>query len=240
MFIMLKTKPMFGNVFRRYDDLDSPVHENVTAIRVVKAFVREVHESGKFEKAANELHDLFVAAESLLAWNNPVMMCAIYGCIISLSWFGTHSILAGQITTGQLTSLLGYVFNVLISLMMLTMIFVMVSMSAASGKRIVEVLEEVKKPISIASFGYIELESEDFVEFGCRVCLFVLLEHYDISPELKYCLNEDGKYAILNLEYSNAIRSLLRGLPIPYEEGDIFYSFNVLKKEVRSEIGTII
>lgn len=105
---------------------------------------------------------------------------------------------------------------------------------------IVEVLEEVKKPISIASFGYIELGSEDFVEFGCRVSLFVLLEHYDISPELKYCLNEDGKYAILNLEYSNGIRSLLRGLPIPYEEGDIFYSFNVLKKEVRSEIGTII
>lgn len=148
IFIMLKTMPMFGNVFRRYDDLNSSVQENVTAIRVVKAFVREDHESGKFEKAANELHDLFVAAESLLAWNNPVMMCAIYGCIISLSWFGTHSILAGQITTGELTSLLGYVMNNLMSLMMLTMIFVMVSMSAASGQRIVEVLDEQPEIVS--------------------------------------------------------------------------------------------
>ena len=105
---------------------------------------------------------------------------------------------------------------------------------------IVEVLEEVKKPFSIANFGYTELGSQDFVEFGCRVSLFVLLEHYDISPELKYCFNEDGKYAILKLEYSNGIRSLLKGLPIPYEEGDIFYSLSVLKKEVRAEIGTFI
>ncbi len=140
--IMLKTMPMFGNVFRRYDDLNSSVQENVTAIRVVKAFVREDFESSKFERAANELHDLFVSAESLLAWNNPVMMCSMYGCIISLSWLGTHSILAGEITTGELTSLLGYVMNILMSLMMLTMIFVMVTMSAASGQRIVEVLDE--------------------------------------------------------------------------------------------------
>ena len=140
--IMFKTMPMFGQVFQRYDALNSSVQENVTAIRVVKAFVREDHESQKFEHAADEVHDLFVAAESLLAWNNPVMMCATYGCIIALSWFGTHSILAGQITTGELTSLLGYVMGILMSLMMLTMIFVMLSMSAASGQRIVEVLEE--------------------------------------------------------------------------------------------------
>lgn len=142
IYIMLKTMPLFGRVFKRYDNLNASVQENVTAIRVVKAFVREDHESEKFTKAANDLHDLFVKAESMLAFNNPIMGVAIYGCIIALSWFGTHSILAGQITTGQLTSLLGYVFNVLISLMMLTMIFVMVSMSAASGQRIVEVLEE--------------------------------------------------------------------------------------------------
>ncbi|MDO4797087.1 MAG: ABC transporter ATP-binding protein [Coriobacteriales bacterium] len=140
--IMLKAMPLFGRVFERYDNLNASVQENVTAIRVVKAFVREEHEDQKFTHAANEVHDLFVRAEGLIAFNNPVMGVAIYGCIIALSWFGTHFILAGQISTGQLTSLLGYVFNVLISLMMLTMIFVMVSMSAASGKRIVEVLEE--------------------------------------------------------------------------------------------------
>ena len=140
--IVVKAMPLFGSVFERYDKLNASVQENVTAIRVVKAFVREDHENEKFDNAATELKDLFVKAEGLIAFNNPVMGVAIYGCIIALSWFGTHSILAGQITTGQLTSLLGYVFNVLISLMMLTMIFVMVSMSAASGKRIVEVLEE--------------------------------------------------------------------------------------------------
>jgi ABC-type multidrug transport system fused ATPase/permease subunit len=134
--------PLFGQVFQRYDALNASVQENVTAIRVVKAFVREDHEDKKFAHAANEVHDLFVKAESLLAFNNPIMGVAIYGCIIALSWFGTHSILAGEISTGQLTSLLGYVFNVLISLMMLTMIFVMVSMSAASGQRIAEVLDE--------------------------------------------------------------------------------------------------
>ena len=140
--IMLKAMPLFGQVFQRYDALNASIQENVTAIRVVKAFVREKHEKEKFSHAANNLHDLFVKAESLIAFNNPMMGVAIYGCIIALSWFGTHSILAGEISTGQLTSLLGYVFNVLISLMMLTMIFVMVSMSAASGQRIVEVLEE--------------------------------------------------------------------------------------------------
>ena len=148
--IMFKTMPLFGHVFERYDDLNSSVQENVTAIRVVKAFVREDHEDKKFSKAAGELYDLFVKAESLLAWNNPIMMCATYGCIIALSWFGTHSILAGQITTGELTSLLGYVMNILVSLMMLTMIFVMVTMSAASGQRIVEVLDEQPDIVSPA------------------------------------------------------------------------------------------
>ncbi len=142
VFIMINAMPLFGQVFERYDDLNSSVQENVTAIRVVKAFVREDYEDKKFADAANVLHDLFVKAEGLVALNNPVMGVAIYGCIIAISWFGTHSILAGEITTGQLTSLLGYVFNVLMSLMMLTMIFVMISMSAASGKRIIEVLEE--------------------------------------------------------------------------------------------------
>lgn len=140
--IMVKTLPMFGKVFERYDDLNASVQENVSAIRVVKAFVRERHEDEKFTAAADELHDLFVAAESLLAWNNPVMVCAIYGCIIALAWFGTHSIMAGNLTTGELTSLLGYIMNILMSLMMLTMVFVMLTMSAASANRIIAVLEE--------------------------------------------------------------------------------------------------
>lgn len=166
--IMLKAMPLFGQVFQRYDALNSSVQENVTAIRVVKAFVREDHEQQKFTNAANEVHDLFVKAEGLIAWNNPVMGIAIYGCIIALSWFGTHSILAGDITTGQLTSLLGYVFNVLISLMMLTMIFVMVSMSAASGKRIVEVLDEEPDIVSPENAlmevpdGSIDFDAVDF------------------------------------------------------------------------------
>lgn len=168
IFIMLRAMPLFGEVFARYDNLNASVQENVTAIRVVKAFVREKHENQKFTNAANDLHDLFVRAESLLAFNNPVMGVAIYGCIIAISWFGTHFILDGQITTGQLTSLLGYVFNVLISLMMLTMIFVMVSMSAASGKRIVEVLEEEPEIVSPrdalmeVADGSIEFEGVNF------------------------------------------------------------------------------
>ena len=148
--IMLRAMPLFGKVFERYDALNASVQENVTAIRVVKAFVREDFEDEKFAKAANEVHDLYVKAEGLLAWNNPVMMFTMYGCIIALSWLGARSILAGQITTGQLTSLLGYVMNILMSLMMLTMVFVMVSMSAASGQRIVEVLDEEPDIVSPA------------------------------------------------------------------------------------------
>lgn len=140
--IMIKVMPKFRKVFERYDDLNASVQENVSAIRVVKAFVREDFEDQKFTHAAGELHDLFVAAESMLAWNNPIMMCAIYGCVIALSWFGTHAIMNGNLTTGELTSLLGYIMNILMSLMMLTMIFVMLTMSAASANRIIEVLEE--------------------------------------------------------------------------------------------------
>ncbi len=166
--IMFKAMPLFGQVFQRYDGLNSSVQENVTAIRVVKAFVREEHEDKKFAKAANEVHDLFVKAESLVALNNPIMGVAIYGCIIAVSWFGTHHILEGQITTGQLTSLLGYIFNVLMSLMMLTMIFVMLSMSAASGQRIVEVLEEEPdivspaNPLTVVTDGDIDFDHVGF------------------------------------------------------------------------------
>ena len=141
-FIMSRTLPVFQEVFSRYDDLNASVQENVSAIRVVKAFVREDYENRKFTKAAEKLCSLFVRAESLLALNNPVMMLVIYGCIIGLSWFGAHYIVAGTLTTGNLTSLFSYVMSMMMSLMMLSMVFVMISMSTASAKRIAEVLEE--------------------------------------------------------------------------------------------------
>lgn len=142
IFIMLRTTPIFNEVFRKYDDLNASVQENVSAIRVVKAFVREAHENEKFKKAAEKLYSLFVKAESNLALNNPVMMLVVYGCILSISWFGAHFIVGGNLSTGNLTSLFSYVMSVLMSLMMLSMIFVMLSMSAASGERIAQVLDE--------------------------------------------------------------------------------------------------
>lgn len=140
--IITRTTKIFDEVFRKYDDLNASVQENVSAIRVVKAFVREEHENNKFTRAAENLYRLFVKAEGLLALNNPVMMLVVYGCIISLSWFGAKFIVVGGLTTGELTSMFSYVMSVLMSLMMLSMIFVMVTMSAASGRRIAQVLDE--------------------------------------------------------------------------------------------------
>lgn len=140
--IMTRTTKIFDEVFRKYDDLNASVQENVSAIRVVKAFVREEYENNKFTRAAENLYRLFVKAEGLLALNNPVMMLVVYGCIISLSWFGAKFIVVGGLTTGELTSMFSYVMSVLMSLMMLSMIFVMVTMSAASGRRIAQVLDE--------------------------------------------------------------------------------------------------
>ncbi|MGN1317801.1 MAG: ABC transporter ATP-binding protein, partial [Lachnospirales bacterium] len=136
------TMPIFDEVFNRYDSLNASVQENVSAIRVVKAFVREDYENSKFSKAAENLYNMFVKAESILAFNAPVMMFAIYGCIVALSWFGAKFIVAGNLTTGNLTSLLSYVMSMMMSLMMLSMIFVMITLSVASGKRISEVLRE--------------------------------------------------------------------------------------------------
>lgn len=140
--IIKKAMPVFDNVFNKYDDLNASVQENVSAIRVVKAFVREDHENTKFTKAAENLYRLFVKAESILAFNNPVMMLAVYGCILALSWLGAHYIVIGDMTTGNLTSLFSYVLSMMMSLMMLSMIFVILSMSIASARRIAEVLNE--------------------------------------------------------------------------------------------------
>lgn len=153
IFIMRRTIPIFDQVFRRYDDLNASVQENVSAIRVVKAYVREEHETEKFTKSAQNLYNLFVKAEGLLAFNNPVMMLVVYGCIIALSWFGAHFVVAGSLTTGELTSLFSYVMGVLMSLMMLSMVFVMVTMSAASAHRIAEVLTETPDITSPAGPG---------------------------------------------------------------------------------------
>lgn len=140
--ITVKTYKIFDEVFKKYDDVNASVQENIAGIRVVKSFVRENYENQKFKKAADNLYRMFVKAESLLILNTPVMMLAVYGCMLALSWFGAQFVVAGDLTTGNLTSLFTYVMSVLMSLMMLSMIFVMTTMSMASGKRIAEILEE--------------------------------------------------------------------------------------------------
>lgn len=142
VFIMSRTMGLFNSVFRKYDDLNASVQENVSAIRVVKSFVREDYENEKFKKAAGNIYKLFVKAESILAFNNPAMMLSIYGCILALSWFGAQMITVGDLTTGQLTSLFSYVMTILVSLMIISMAFVMITMSVASARRISEVLNE--------------------------------------------------------------------------------------------------
>ena len=143
LFLIIgKVSRIFEVVFRKYDDLNASVQENVSAIRVVKAFVREDHETTKFKSASNSIYKMFVKAESLIALNSPIMMFVVYFCIILISWLGAKFIVAGSLTTGELTSLFSYVMSVLMSLMMLSMIFVMLTMSEASAKRVVEVIKE--------------------------------------------------------------------------------------------------
>ena len=143
LFLLIKrASKLFVQIFEKYDRLNGVIQENIDAIRVVKAYVREDHEMSKFDKAALSLYNLNVKAESLMALNHPVMNLVVYGCIISISWFGAHFIVGGTLTTGQLTSLFTYIMTVMSSLMMLSMIFVQLTQSAASGKRIADVIEE--------------------------------------------------------------------------------------------------
>ncbi len=166
--IISRTVKLFQQVFKKYDDLNNVVQENVSAIRVVKAFVREDYENKKFSKAARTLYGLFVKTESLMALNHPVMMIVVYGCIISLSWFGAKHIVGGDLTTGQLTSLFTYVMTILSALMMLSMIFVQLTMSAASGKRVAEVINEKadivnpENPVMTVADGSIDFENVKF------------------------------------------------------------------------------
>lgn len=140
--IMRMVMPVFKRLFERYDDFNASVQENVTGIRVVKAFVREDFEKEKFGKAAYQIYAISVKAESILAFNSPIMMTVIYTSMILLSWLGAHFIVAGEMTTGNLTSLFSYVMSMLMSMMMVSMVFVMLTMSLASARRIAEVLNE--------------------------------------------------------------------------------------------------
>ena len=166
--IMVPTFKIFDRVFKNYDNLNSSVQENVSAIRVVKSFVREDFENEKYTKACEGLYQQFVNAESRLSFNSPAMLTAIYGCNIALSWFGAKYILHGALTTGQLNALFGYIMNILMALMMLSMAFVMISMSAASAKRIVEVLDEktdlppAKAPVQEVKDGSIRFDHVTF------------------------------------------------------------------------------
>ena len=166
--IMVPTFKIFDRVFKNYDNLNSSVQENVSAIRVVKSFVREGFENEKYTKACEGLYQQFVNAESRLSFNSPAMLTAIYGCNIALSWFGAKYILHGALTTGQLNALFGYIMNILMALMMLSMAFVMISMSVASAKRIAEVLDETtdlppaKAPVQEVKDGSIRFDHVTF------------------------------------------------------------------------------
>ncbi|TGY95742.1 ABC transporter ATP-binding protein [Petralouisia muris] len=166
--IMRKAMKYFKEIFPKYDDLNASVQENVSAIRVVKAYVREDYENEKFTKASGNIYQMFTKAEKILTWNAPLMQIAVYGCILAISWLGAKMIVSNALTTGQLMSLMTYCMNILMSLMMLSMIFVMVTMSAASAERIAEVINEKstlsnpEHPIQEVPDGRITFEHVDF------------------------------------------------------------------------------
>ena len=166
--IMVVTLKIFDEVFHCYDDLNASVQENVSAIRVVKAFVREDYENEKFSKASENIRRMFVKAEGLLAFNNPAMMIAVYFCIISLSWLGAQFIVGGSLTSGELTSLYSYIMSLMMSLMMLSMVVVMITISMASIRRISEVLRETpdlhspNRPVTEVPDGSIDFNHVNF------------------------------------------------------------------------------
>ena len=166
--VMRRATRYFQQVFRRYDDLNNSVQENVSSIRVVKAYVREDYEIDKFHKAASNIYDMFIKAEMNVVVVSPIMMSVVYGCILLISWFGAHLIVTDRLGTGELMSLLAYCMNILMSLMMLSMVFIMITMSQASAKRIVEVINEKsdltnpENPIMEVPDGSIRFEDVDF------------------------------------------------------------------------------
>jgi len=169
LFIIIKfTMKYFNQVFKKYDKLNESVQENVSAIRVVKAYAREGHEKAKFDRAGENIYKMFVKAESLIALNSPIMQFTVYTCILLISWLGANMIVGGSLKTGELTSLLAYCMNILMSLMMLSMIFVMITLSIASAERIVEVLDEKaditnpEDPVRQVADGSVSFEHVNF------------------------------------------------------------------------------
>ena len=169
VYIALKAHPNFEKVFKKYDNLNRVVQENVQAIRVVKAYVREDYEKEKFGKVNNEVYSLFKKAEKIVAFNSPAMQITIYTCILLISWIGSNLIVGGTMQTGQLSSMITYAWQILASLMMLSMVFVMVIMATSSAERILEVIEEVPKirnknnAVKKVKDGSIEFKHVDFV-----------------------------------------------------------------------------
>ena len=167
-FITVRAHKYFTQVFPKYDDLNASVQENVSAIRVVKAYVREDFEKNRFKKASENIYKMFVKAESLIVLNAPVMMLTVYGCILLISWIGAKMIVGGTMQVGDLSALLGYCMNILMSLMMLSMVFVMITMSIASGERVAEVINDrpditdPENPVLTVSDGSIEFDHVDF------------------------------------------------------------------------------
>lgn len=166
--IITKAMKYFQRAFVKYDDLNESVEENVSAIRVVKAYVREDYEKKKFKNASKNIYDMLVKAENIVIWNSPSMMLTVYTCIILISWFGAHLVVGSSLEVGELSSLIAYCMNILMSLMMLSFVFVMISMSVASARRIAEVIEEEstiknpENPIKEVKNGSIEFKDVTF------------------------------------------------------------------------------
>ena len=175
--IMTRVHPIFTRMFKKYDALNASVQENVSAIRVVKAYVREDHENEKFSKAATDVHDLSVKAEKIMILNSPIMQMTVYACILLLAWLGAQMIVVNDLTTGQLMSLFTYTMNILSSLMMVSMIFVMVTMSRAAAERVAEVLTEKTaldnpaNPLTQVKDGSIAFENVAFAYGGGKPVL---------------------------------------------------------------------
>ena len=198
--IISRVAKLFAQVFEKYDALNESVQENVAGIRVVKAFVREKYENEKFARAAEGLYKLYVRAESLMALNHPVMNMVVYGCIISLSWWGAHFIVSGSLTTGELASLFTYVMSILQALMMLSMIFVMLTQSAASGKRVTEVINE--QPDIVNPENALEEMTDGSIEF--RGVRFDYVSKKDKAEDAAGKEKTSKKSALFNVSFNIA------------------------------------
>ena len=236
--IMLKSMPIFNEMFDRYDDLNASIQENVSGIRVIKAYVREDRETEKFSNASKRLYNMGVRAESLLAFNNPIMLLVVYACIIALSWFGAHFIVIGTMTTGNLTSLFSYVMSMLMSLMILSMVFVMISMSMASVRRISEVLTEEPditdpdEPVCEVASGQIDFNN---VTFRYKEGGETVLENIDLHIQSGETIGVIGGTGSGKSSFANLISRLYDA-----SEGSVFvggrdvrdYDMEVLRNEV--------